>query len=83
VIEATFRGVHGALSLDNLNGSFYELRAERFNGTRREILDKVDDAWGGRAALAWTRRLAQGNRFDPEICHIIDVAETLDAIYGR
>jgi predicted dehydrogenase len=83
VIEATFRGVHGALSLYNLNGSFYELRAERFNGTRREILDKVDNAWGGRAALAWTRRLAQGNRFDPEICHIIDVAETLDAIYGR
>jgi predicted dehydrogenase len=83
VIEATFRGVHGALSLHNLNGSFYELRAERFNGTQCEVLDKVDDAWGGRAALAWARRLAQGKRFDPEIRNIIVVAETLDAIYGR
>lgn len=82
-IEATFRGAGGALALRNINGSFYELTAERYDGTRREVLDKLDDAWGGRAALAWTRRLTQGNRFDSEIRNILQVAEVLDAIYGR
>lgn len=82
-IEATFRGTHGALSLHNLNGSFYEICAEHFQGTRREILDRVDDAWGGRAALAWAQRLAQSKRFDPEVQHLVAVSEVIDAIYNH
>lgn len=83
VIEATFRGTEGALSLHNLNGSFYELCAEHYLGTRREVLDRFDDAWGGRAALAWAQRVAQSKRFDPEIQHLLEVSEVIDAIYGH
>ena len=83
MIEATFRGTEGALSLHNLNGSFYELCAEHYLGTRREVLDRFDDAWGGRAALAWAQRVAQSKRFDPEIQHLLEVSEVIDAIYGH
>lgn len=83
VIEATFHGTRGGLRLHNLNGSFYDLAAERFFGTRREVIDELDRDWGGRAAAAWARRLATSNRFDPAIERIVDVASVLDMIYGR
>jgi hypothetical protein len=41
------------------------------------------DAWGGRAAADWARRLAQGARFDPQAERLVDVARVLDRIYGR
>lgn len=82
VIEVTFRGTEGTLTLHNLNGSLDELSAVQFKGTRREVLDQVDNAWQYRAVLAWVRRLARAKRFDPEIRQIIPVAEVLDAIYG-
>ncbi len=83
VIEATFYGTKGGLSLHNLNGSFYAFQTERFRGTTHEALEPVDDGWGGRAAVAWARQLSRGNHFDPEVEKIITVAKTLDRIYGR
>ena len=41
------------------------------------------DAWGGRAAADWARRLAAGERFDPAAARLADVARVLDRIYGR
>ena len=37
--------------------------------------------WGGRAAVEWTRRLAAGERFDPECEQLIEVAKLIDRIY--
>jgi predicted dehydrogenase len=83
VIEASFYGTNGGASMRNVNGSFFDFRAERFRGTARETLSEPPDAWGGRAAVEWARELECGNRFDPGIEHLVDVAAALDAIYGR
>lgn len=83
VIEATFHGTEGGAALRNVNGSFYDFRAERFRGTTRELLSVPPDDWGGRAAVAWTARLAAGNRFDPSCEEHVRTAAVLDSIYGR
>jgi hypothetical protein len=38
---------------------------------------------GGRAAVSWAQHLAESNACDPEIEKILEVTETLDAIYQR
>jgi predicted dehydrogenase len=81
VIEASFYGTRGGASLRNVNGSFYDFVVERTRGTRRETLASPPDAWSGRAAVAWARRLAEGGRYDPQIETILEVQATLDRIY--
>ncbi len=92
VIGATFYGTEGGVSLRNVGGSFYDLCAERFRGTDREVLAEPagsggtappPDAWGGRAAVDWVRRLGAGARYDPEVQSVVDVARVVDAVYGR
>ncbi|HVM18140.1 MAG TPA: Gfo/Idh/MocA family oxidoreductase [Gaiellaceae bacterium] len=83
VIEASFYGSDGAVSVRNVGGSFYDFRCDRFRGTARETLVEPPDEWGGRAICAWARRLAAGDRFDPAAEEHVRVAETLDRIYGR
>jgi predicted dehydrogenase len=82
VIDASFYGSAGGARLRNVDGSFYDLRAERFDGTRTEALVEPPDDWGGRAIRDWARRLGTGARFDPEIEHVVEVARTIDRIYG-
>jgi predicted dehydrogenase len=83
VIEATFHGTRGGAALRNVKGSFYDFTAERFDGTRSSLLAAPPDDWGGRAAVHWARQLADGIGYDPEAAHALQVAEVLDAIYGR
>lgn len=83
VIEATFYGTGGGASLRNVEGSFYDFVAERFSSTARETLAAPPEEWGGRAAVEWARSLAAGARYDASIEKLVDVAATLDAIYGR
>lgn len=83
VIEAAFYGTEGGAALRNVGGSFYDFTAERFRGTARETLAVPPDAWGGRAAADWARRLAAGARFDPEAERLVEVARALDRIYDR
>ena len=83
IIGASFYGTNGGVEFHNVNGSFYEFRAERFYGTRRETLASGAEDWGGRAAVDWLKRLAEGERYNPETEGLIAVAETLDRIYGR
>jgi predicted dehydrogenase len=82
VIEASFYGTKGGAAFRNVNGSFYDFTADVFWGTSRERLAEPPDAWGGRAAVDWATRLAQGARFEPEAEQLIQVADTLDRIYG-
>jgi predicted dehydrogenase len=81
IIEASFYGTGGGASMRNVNGSFFDFKAERFNRTCREVLAEPPDNWGGRAAIAWAKRLAAGSRYDPEIEQLIEVSDALDAIY--
>jgi predicted dehydrogenase len=83
IISAAFYGTQGGAALRNVNGSFYDFTAERYRGTARETLSDPPDAWGGRAAADWARRLAAGERFAGEAERLVDVARVLDRIYGR
>jgi predicted dehydrogenase len=83
VIEAVFYGTRGGAIFRNVNGSFYDFVAERFDGRERTVLVEPPDLWGGRAAIAWARRLAPNPHFDAAVCRVKDVAAVLDAIYAR
>jgi predicted dehydrogenase len=83
IIQAGFYGTEGGAALKNVGGSFYDFTAERYRGTAREALADPPDAWGGRAAADWARRLAAGERFDADAERLVDVARVLDRIYGR
>lgn len=83
VISGAFYGTRGGAAFHNVNGSFYEFSAERFRGTSREPLHTGPDDWGGRAAVAWARALADSPRFDPRIERLFTVAQTLDSIYAQ
>jgi predicted dehydrogenase len=84
VIEASFYGTDGGVSVRNVDGSFYDFRCELLRGTEREVLVEPPDDWMGRAAVDWTRRLAAGERFDADVGDdLVRVAEILDRIYAR
>ncbi len=83
IIEATFHGTRGGAALSNVNGSFYDFAAEHLTGTSSSLLCAPPDDWGGRAVVSWARHLARGKGFDPEAERTVDVAEVIDAIYGR
>lgn len=83
LIAAAFYGTEGGAALRNIGGSFYDFTAERYRGTARATLASPPDAWGGRAAVDWARRLAAGERFAPEAERLVAVARVLDRIYGR
>lgn len=83
VIESTYRGRDGAAVLHNVGGSFYDFTAELREGTGTRTLATPPDDWGGRAAVAWARRLAGGQRYDPSGERLVTVARVIDQIYGR
>jgi predicted dehydrogenase len=81
IISGSFFGTRGGAAFHNLDGSFYDFSAERFQGTKRETLNCFREQWGGRAATHWAKQLALGGQFDPAIEHLREVARVLDAIY--
>jgi predicted dehydrogenase len=83
IISAAFYGTKGGAALNNVDGSFYDFVAERYRGTAREALAAPPDAWGGRAAVDWAKRLAAGARFDTDAEKLVTVSRVLDRIYGR
>jgi predicted dehydrogenase len=83
VIEVSFFGTRGTARLSNVNGSFYDFTAERFQGTNRECICAPPDEWGGRAIVDWARRLAEDSGFDSSADQLIAVADVIDGIYGR
>ncbi|HEV2777242.1 MAG TPA: Gfo/Idh/MocA family oxidoreductase [Solirubrobacteraceae bacterium] len=83
VIETTYRGRDGAAALHNVDGSFYDFIAELRAATTARTLATPPDDWGGRAAVAWARRLADGKRYDPAGERLVTVARVIDSVYGR
>ena len=83
IISGTFYGTGGGAAFYNIDGSFYEFAAERFQGTKRELLAHTKESWGGQAAIDWAMRVANGEKYNREIERLISVAETLDRIYQR
>jgi predicted dehydrogenase len=83
VIGADFFGSRGSAALRNVGGSFYDFTAWHARGTTLTTLAEPPDAWGGRTAVAWTRRLAEAPGYDVEADRLVDLAATIDALYGR
>lgn len=83
VFECTAWGDEGAVSVRNVDGSFYDFRAELWRGTSAETLVEPPDAWGGRAIAAWAERLHRNRSYDPAADQLEAVAETIDAIYAQ
>lgn len=81
-IGASLFGTAGGVALTN-DGGYYDFTATRLRGTAREVLARPPDAWGGRAAVDWARRLAAGAGFDPAAADYATVARVVDRIYGR
>jgi predicted dehydrogenase len=82
-ISAAFYGQGGGALMRNVGGSFYDFAVDRFEGTQSRTIIEPPDAWGGRAAQEWARRLSAGARFDPEASRLTEVAAVLDRIYRR
>lgn len=81
--ECTAWGTEGTVSVRNVDGSFYDFRAELWRGTEREALVEPPDAWGGRAIGAWAQRLAGSNRYDPAADELELLAQAIDDVYAK
>jgi predicted dehydrogenase len=83
VIAAEFFGTRGSAALRNVDGSFYDFRATRARGTSEETIARPPDTWGGRAVVAWARRLASDPGYDADAERLVELAAAVDGIYGR
>jgi len=84
IIEATFYGTNGGASFKNVNGSFYDFKAEKYYGTKTEQLFSGQDNWGGRAGVVWAENILKGSGYDAITANeYIKTAEVIDKIYGR
>lgn len=82
VIAADFYGNKAGAAFRNVEGSFYDFKAELFHGTARETLAMPGDAWGGQMASAWAEQLGRSPRFDPDCETFAHVAAAMDGIYA-
>ena len=64
VIEAKFYGTDGGAAFKNINGSFYDFKAEKYKGTQTETLVNPPDDWSGRAGLVWAENILAGKGYD-------------------
>jgi predicted dehydrogenase len=83
LFECTAWGSDGAVSVRNVDGSFYDFRAELWRGTSSQTLAEPPDAWGGRAIGAWAGRLASDPGYDPAADELELLASTIDAVYAK
>lgn len=83
VIEASFYGTNGGVALKNVNGSFYDFVAQRYRGTKTEVLVQPPDDWGGKALIHWIEQLSKNTDLNSEAYQFISSAEILDRIYGK
>ncbi len=80
-IRAVFHGSQGVAIFENVDGSFYDFRANMFqNGECRELAAPPDD-WEARVITEWARIIAHDKSFNRRAFEIVSVAEVLDLIY--
>lgn len=84
IIKARFYGSKGGVAFKNVNGSFYDFVAEKYEKTQTEKLVSPPDNWGGRAGIDWAADLALGKGFDSSGANeLLRIAAIIDKIYGR
>tara|TARA_R110002051_G_scaffold4804_4_gene26538 strand:+ start:521 stop:1534 length:1014 start_codon:yes stop_codon:yes gene_type:complete len=83
-IHASFYGTKGGLAFKNVEGSFYDFTAEKYNGTQTEVLVTPPDSWGGRAGVVWADDILNGKGYDATTAEeLIKTATLIDRIYAR
>jgi predicted dehydrogenase len=82
-IRAAFYGSEGAAVFSNVLGSFYDFETTFNQGTTGKKISMPPDDWGGRALIAWTKKLQKDPGFDDEILEYEYIAELIDRIYGK
>jgi predicted dehydrogenase len=82
VIRASFYGTSAGAEMANENGSFFDFHADLLRGRERERLASPPDAWGGRAAVEWLKRVAAGGGFDATTTGLLQSARALDRLYA-
>jgi predicted dehydrogenase len=84
VIDCRWFGTRGGARFANVDGSFFDFVAERFDGTRTVRLASPPDSWGGRTIVAWAEQLGRHRGYDPAAAGELErVADVLDSAYGR
>ena len=83
VIEVRLHGTERGAAMLNVDGSFYDFRAEVYDGTTTDVLVSPPDDWAGRAAVEWSRQLSGDSSYDPAVEELVAVADVVDRIYGR
>lgn len=82
VLECTLYGTQGALSIRNVDGSFYDFVAERWDGTARRQLSEPGEDWGARGIARWAEAVAAGAGYDEAAGRELEqVAAVIDGIY--
>jgi hypothetical protein len=71
------------LRLRNIDGSFYNFRVDRCEGTQCQSLGVSHGEWGGVAICDWVNGLSVDSRFDSQAERDIEAHRVIDAIYGR
>jgi predicted dehydrogenase len=83
VIDVSVYGTAGGAAMRNESGSFFDFSSQLFRRQNAEPLTSSPDAWGGRAATEWVRKLAAGDGFGGTTNGLIETARALDRLYGR
>lgn len=83
VIRCDLTGTRGSVIIRNIGGSSLDFGAWRTDGETSRLLAEPPDDWSARAAVDWLSRLSRGAGFDPLCARLVNLAETLDAIYAR
>jgi predicted dehydrogenase len=81
VIRAAIYGTRGGARCENVNGSFYDFRAEHMTGTASSVLAEPPDPWMDGAVTAWAARLGTSRAFDPGAAAFVHLADVIDTIY--
>lgn len=84
VINAIFYGTEGGVAFKNVEGSFYDIQAEKYKETYKEVIVSPPDNWSGRAGLAWSEKITNFAGYDKlTATEYLKTAQIIDRIYGR
>jgi predicted dehydrogenase len=81
-LRLQFFARRGAAKFYNVGAALTEFKAERVHANQScEPLAMPQDTWRCRGFEDWLHSLNRSSRFDPEICHVMKVAGTVDRLY--
>lgn len=81
-IRINIFGTEGGASFSNIDGSFYDFKAQIHSQNFTETIVTPPDDWQGKAIQEWAKRLAHKNTFSSANNELIKTAALLEDIYN-